>query len=127
MKWHPIFPNEQSEDPIMSRAVLIETRLLGVYLHRFKASEHRPLIASHDHPWDFFTLVLQGGYDEMRCGCHEVRRQRFAFGFRKAETIHRLRILPQGATTLCVRGPKRRDWSWVSLPGPSPRMHRAPR
>lgn len=101
----------------MSRAVLVETRLLGIYLHKFKACAGRPLITSHDHPWDFVTLVLRGEYEESRCNCHEVTRRPFAFGFRKAETIHRLRISPMGALTLCIRGPHRRDWSWVSLPG----------
>ena len=116
-KWQAIFPSEQSKDPLMERAVLADNRLFGVYLHRFKADSNRPIIAGHDHPWDFITVVLAGGYDEQRCCCHSVPRTRGAFGFRTAETVHKLRLHATGALTLCVRGPARKGWAWRALPG----------
>ena len=35
----------------MERLALLDTRLIGVYLHRFPASPLRPPVGAHDHPW----------------------------------------------------------------------------
>ena len=114
MKWRPIFPNEESTRPTMERRVLLDRRLLGVYLHRFP----RPgaIIGSHDHPWPFVTAVLRGEYREEPCQCRSTTRRAGAVGYRRADTVHRLRIGPKGALTLCVRGPKIREWGWRRLP-----------
>lgn len=116
MRWLPIFPNEESEQPVMERLCLLETRLAGVYLHRFPASKYRPIVGAHDHPWSFVTVVLRGGYDEIRCvGVGEPKR-RWSVSFRGHRTVHKIRVFPEGALTLCIRGPKRQDWSWRRLP-----------
>jgi hypothetical protein len=100
----------------MERLVFIDTRFGGVYLHRFPASRFRPIITAHDHPWDFVTVVLRGGYDEaLRVG-GDTPRRRGSVAIRWASTRHRLRLHVDGALTLCVRGPTRRDWSWTRLP-----------
>lgn len=112
--WSTIFPKEGATRPTMERRVLLESRVLGVYLHRFP----RPgaIIGSHDHPWPFLTAVLRGGYHEEPCQCRSVWRGRGAIGYRRADTIHRLKVGPTGALTLCIRGPKVRDWAWMPLP-----------
>jgi hypothetical protein len=116
MRWLPIFPNEESKRPVMERLYLLETRLVGLYLHRFPASRHRPIIGAHDHPWSFVTVVLRGGYDEIRCVGAGKPRRRWSVSFRGHKTVHKIRVFPEGALTLCIRGPKRQDWSWRRLP-----------
>ena len=101
----------------MERLALLDTRQVGIYLHRFPASPLRPLVSAHDHPWDFVSVVLRGGYDEALCACHQEPRRRGSATVRWARTVHRIKIHPDGALTLCLRGPKRRDWSWQRLPG----------
>jgi hypothetical protein len=115
MRWKPIFPSEQSDDPIMERLPIIDSRLLGIYLHRFKASKERPIIGGHDHPWDFAFLVLSGGYEEIPCRCMRVPRKKWDFGVRLASTIHSIRVNESGCLTLCIRGPARRKWGWRPL------------
>jgi hypothetical protein len=117
MRWSAIFPNEQAESPTMERLALLDNRLLGVYLHRFPASPHSPLVAAHDHPWHFVSLVLRGGYDETCCAQHWEPRRRGDVSVRWARTVHRIRVHTGGALTLCVRGPKTQDWSYRRLPG----------
>jgi len=117
MRWQSIFPHEHAESPTMERLAILDNRLVGLYLHRFPASPLRPLVGAHDHPWDFVSVVLQGGYDEALCACHQEPRRRGDASVRWAGTVHRIRIHTDGALTLCVRGPKRQDWSWRRLPG----------
>ena len=114
MTWRPIFPTEDSERPTMRRRVLLESRLLGVYLHQFPVPGS--LIGSHDHPWPFVTAVLRGGYSEEPCQCRSDWRGPGSVGHRRADTVHRIQVGPEGALTLCIRGPKVRDWGWRRLP-----------
>jgi len=97
----------------MERRAFIDCRLFGVYLHRFPVGG--AIIPGHDHPWDFATLVLRGGYEERTCNCavKGEGRVRGTVGVRRAESRHALRVYDEGALTLCIRGPLRREWSWV--------------
>ncbi len=99
----------------MERLALLDNRLFGVYLHRFPASPHRPIIAAHDHPWTFITVVLLGGYAEIRCVGKEEPRRRGHIAFRRYKTVHKIRLFREGALTLCLRGPHRQRWSWRQL------------
>lgn len=111
MRWRPIFPTERSDCPSMERLVFLESRPLGVYLHRFSPKAE---IQGHDHPWDFLTVVLSGGYSEARKGAASYRTAR-SVSFRKASSVHSLRVGRRGCLTLCVRGPHRREWSWAGV------------
>ena len=115
MKWQSIFPTEDSRNPTMERMVLVETRLVGVYLHRFPHRYQQQVIDAHDHPWSFLSLVLSGGYDETRLGRKTERRDRWSCGFRCADTVHQLTVHRGGCITLCVRGPEQRKWGWRTI------------
>lgn len=43
---------------------LIQTPWFGIYLHRINLPDSRPTL--HDHPWNFVSIVLKGGYCERR-------------------------------------------------------------
>jgi len=45
----------------LERFYIISTSWLGVYLHRFWASDDDGL---HDHPWNSISILLKGGYYE---------------------------------------------------------------
>lgn len=48
--------------PLFKRYFLCTTPLFGVMVHQFyRSDEDRDL---HDHPWNFLTLILRGGYWE---------------------------------------------------------------
>lgn len=98
--------------------VIPRNPFLNVYLHEIRKSDDDR--AGHDHPWDNRTLVIEGGYDEIRYDplfpWREVARVSRAAGDcvdRRATDTHRL-IVPEGgyAVTLFVTGPKVRDWGF---------------
>lgn len=91
----------------------------------------------HDHPWDFSTFVLKGGYDDEQWVWHPPfptshgiaipgMRQlmgyepvnRLGFKRRAAEHIHRVRLRDEKtAWTLVRAGKKRRRWGFVTETG----------
>lgn len=55
-------PNYDSDGNYLTRWRIVQTPWFGMYLHRFDGPDPRPTL--HDHPWDFRSLVLLGGYVE---------------------------------------------------------------
>lgn len=102
-----------------------------VRLHHLRRSDADPEL--HDHPWDFWSLLVWGTYDEeLDAGQHRrgrgdsptylgpdraarFRRPRrwLSLLYRGAEEQHRV-LLPEGRTawTLVFSGPKRRSWGF---------------
>lgn len=97
----------------------------------------------HDHPFDFTSLLLTGGYTEItpcplcehgyrlygsesdgheRCDhCYGSARQstkfpRFSLNRKRAEDVHAL-TLEKPVLTLVFAGPKRRDWGFHTEDG----------
>lgn len=92
----------------------------NVFVHKFLKSDPTDV---HDHPWNFFTVILRGGYWEWRPQFDadgrkitEVAKWCGAGSFRRAgaNTYHRIELDP-GVTcwTLFVPGIKRRDWGFL--------------
>lgn len=125
------------ECPLMLRRTLFASRWGKLLVHRFfpGASDG----AAHDHPRSFVTVVLRGGYEDrslcprchgtaklppsggfeigcLRPGCEDGwvvdRVAAPAVRFRRAEHAHVTRVFPEGATTVVLMGPLRRDWGF---------------
>jgi hypothetical protein len=82
----------------------------NAYLHKIVLSDE-PVF--HDHPWDYFTIILKGGYWE------HTPEGKFWRGpghmrFSKAGSLHYLEI-PQGgsAWTLFFRFGKKKEWGFI--------------
>lgn len=79
----------------------------------------------HDHPWNYVTIILRGGYYEVtpRVVNGEIvgeKSEWYGPGTilrRRAEHWHRL-VLPYGktATTLFIMGRKRQSWGFLTTP-----------
>ncbi|MCZ7644776.1 MAG: hypothetical protein M5U26_05755 [Planctomycetota bacterium] len=98
-------------EPYLTRYTLLHLPGLRVYLHHLhRADEDRHL---HDHPWNFTSLVLKGGYvEETLAGSREHRPG--AVIRHRAEDVHRVASLPKGsAWTLVFCGRKRRSWGFL--------------
>ena len=118
--------------PYLRRYTLIHQDSLRVYLHEILLSDEDRHM--HDHPWDFTTILLSGGYIEERpvepqrftkqsdggykMETVRIKWPRFSRIKHRAEDFHRIE-LPEGKPvwTLFFAGDKRRDWGFMTEDG----------
>lgn len=107
-------------DPYLCRYRLFRCRWFKLTLHHILRSDEDPDL--HDHPWNFVSLVLWSGYDEILPsrdpdGFEHVRRVRAGDVVRhRAADAHRL-ILVRPAWTLLVMTGKKRHWGFHTRNG----------
>ena len=65
----------------------------------------------HDHPWDYWSLLIRGEYIEHQAHGARVHRRAPSLAFRRAETAHRLEVI-RPAWTIVSTGPRRREWGF---------------
>lgn len=71
----------------------------------------------HDHPMDFASLILKGGYVEYRPNREPRTFKPGSVVVRKAEDLHALEMLDGDAWTLVLASPVRRDWGFATEEG----------
>jgi hypothetical protein len=99
----------------MERFWILRTPWLSARIHRILRSDHdRDL---HDHPWDYASVILRGGYFEITAD-GERWYGPGSIVFRRADHLHRL-VLREGSstTTLFVHRRKTRDWGFRTATG----------
>jgi hypothetical protein len=106
------------DDPYLIRFILVRTpKHGGIYIHHMLRSDHDRSL--HDHPWDFTSIVLKGGYMELVDNNTTGKLMFNAPGaiiHRPAEWKHRV-ILSEGRTcwTLVFVSKKLRQWGfWIN-------------
>src|SRR5205085_165249 len=112
----------------MERFVLFETRWLSARLHNIASADFDRDM--HDHPWNFASVVLQGGYTEERPprnespqwnGYVEVRsssrRAAGSVAFRRALDRHLISAVDANTWTLFVYGRKLHWWGFYTRHG----------
>lgn len=108
--------------PYLERLRIIDTPWFGVYVHHIKGPDPQP--DPHDHPWNFTSIVLAGGYTEQvwrrenlnlwrvysrRWNCLSVHKMR-------AEGMaHRIMECEPHTLSLIVRGRRRREWGFWTI------------
>lgn len=110
---------EKDGDVYLTRWRLLQCPWFGLYLHRFTRPDQDRYL--HDHPWDFCSVVLRGGYQERfkRGIVHLCRTRRTgSVAFHKAEALHRIVELYRTPTwTLVLTGRRRRQWGFLTADG----------
>jgi hypothetical protein len=119
-----------NNEDYLERFYIISTSWLGIYLHRFWASDDDGL---HDHPWNSVSILLSGSYYE-----EEPERQTTPYGptitrlrrplhppfkIRSRYAAHRITVNKEnpGAWSLFIRfGFKRRKWGFYRQRGWEP-------
>lgn len=116
------------DDPYLKRWLVVPRNKFpfNIYLHKFcRSDDDRAL---HDHPWDWWSILLKGGYTEHFEGGSR-RRPQFSIAHRRAEEAHRVELdaycaCPDGddgsgivckekpAWTLFITASKRREWGF---------------
>jgi len=100
-----------AESPYLTRWHLLKVRDWKLFLHKFHRSDAD---VQHDHPWNFWTLVLWRGYlEETPNGRRRVWPGQFLY--RPATWIHRVELIrEQPAWTLVIASPYKRGWGfWI--------------
>jgi hypothetical protein len=110
----------------LRRLHLLQAPWGAVMLHWIYRPDPQPDL--HDHPVDFVSIVLRGGYDEWRprpaedfscvgfmgpLGLYRKRR----FSYVRATGRHRISHVRPGTLTLCFAGPVRRQWGFWTVNG----------
>jgi hypothetical protein len=103
-------------EPYLERYYLFGLTGWHVYLHRFVDSD--PDRGLHDHPWSrAVSLVLTGGYDELRAdragavNSRPIRPGRI--NRLSGETYHRVVLRGRPAWTLFAHGPRAKGWGFL--------------
>jgi hypothetical protein len=110
------------QEDYLERFYILSTSWVGIYLHRFWASDDDGL---HDHPWHSISVLLDGSYFEeeperqgVPYGPTVVRRRspmHPIFKVRSKHAAHRITVDREkpGAWSLFIRfGLKRRTWGF---------------
>lgn len=111
-----VIPDRGSDEPYIDRYYLFSkdrySWLPNIFLHRIHKSDRQDL---HDHPWNWGSLVLTGGYWE-----HTFSGKKFispgTLRFNSAEKFHRIEIDPECCEvwTLFIIGIRRREWGFMT-------------
>jgi hypothetical protein len=105
---------EQNGELYMERYYLQRSKALSVRLHHLLTDDL--MRHPHDHPWDFASLLLTGGYRETT---PEGSADYWApcIVSRPAEQLHSLELLAGPMWTYVVTGPLRRRWGFQTEQG----------
>jgi hypothetical protein len=105
-------------NPMMKRLRVIQTPWFGVYLHFIYREDLDPV--PHDHPWNFYRIVLRGGYVELyfedpATGRGELTSPgRRRWSYVPITHAHRITNVAPKTVSLVVVGPKVRTWGFWS-------------
>ena len=104
-----------------TRWSIIETRLFNVYIHRITQLDKDKDM--HDHPWNFWSIILWGGYVErvsFQSGrFSSVTCRRFLHvAYREKDTPHMIeRLLSKVTYSFVVTGVDRDRWGYHTEKG----------
>lgn len=71
----------------------------------------------HDHPFDFVSLIVRGGYIEYTPDKEPRIFRPGSINIKRAEELHYLKMLDGETWTILLTGPYRRDWGFATEEG----------
>lgn len=96
----------------LTRLFLLKTPWWTICLHFINGPD--PELEMHDHPVTFLSVILWGGYTEIRSDGPHARR---LYNFVRATDAHVIvHVLPR-TVTLAFMGPKVREWGFHTADG----------
>lgn len=106
----------KQDNPMMTRWRLLQTPWFGLYVHFIYREDLDPY--PHDHPWNFWRMVLKGGYIEEYSSDPTIdrpllRTQRcLRLGRFPVKHAHRITFVMPGTVSLVLVGRRCRDWGF---------------
>ena len=92
------------------RYAIIETKPFSIYLHYFTRCDKD--LHEHDHPWNFFLIILKGGYIEKSNGNYKMKTP-LSMGYFKAEHSHQIvELNKKSSWSLAFVGRRKREWGY---------------
>lgn len=122
-QFNEVFYIGGKDDPLLKRRRLIRTPWFGIFLHTHERPDgDRDL---HDHPWNFVTIILRGGYVESHAvintfgdniGPSRIRTWRLGSVHRMkfVRDAHRINSIRPGTLSLVFVGRTMRDWGFFA-------------
>lgn len=112
-------PDYDGEGNYLTRWRVIQTPWAALYLHRFDGPDPRPTL--HDHPWNFVSVMLRGGYVERRLDTvtmqvNEHRVVRLVNVMRTHDAHAITRLLRTPSWSLLFVGRRVRTWGYLEPP-----------
>ncbi len=102
------------DGPYLTVYTLLEFNFLSkpisVCLHDFHRGDEDP--DCHDHPFEFYSLILIGSYREYAEDNTYRIRKRFSLAYRTATHRHRVQPCTDRCWTLCIKRKANRDWGF---------------
>ena len=106
--------NNPDGTPYLIRWRLIQTPFFSLYLHKMVSCDRDPYV--HDHPWTFLSIILRGGYTEVRRDNHTrelYRRRVHHINFMRRDDAHYIEHISRVPTwTFLFVGKRRRTWGF---------------
>lgn len=106
----------------LRRLRIVQTPWFSVLLHEIHEPDSDRHM--HDHPFNFFTLILKGGYEEVVAETLHSNRPKFnvwhrgTFHAMRTHQIHKITHLHQHPTwTLVLTGARTREWGFMTEQG----------
>lgn len=97
------------------RWAVLQTRFGSVYLHYIPKGDQDK--HCHDHPWDFLSIVLTGGYMELRDGEVSLRSPGSGAYMKASGTYHKILDVVKPAWTLVFSSAPKHDWGYWTEEG----------
>ena len=124
--WWTILLDRESNEPYLVRYYLLSTRWLErwfpklsyhLVLHNTLKSDVDGL---HDHPWNWASRILSGGYWENTPEGRFWRCRTEGWRSRKGEDFHRLELddrISDETWSLFLMGPRYKEWGFINKHG----------
>lgn len=98
----------RSECPYLRRWVL-NLYIISLRIHHWISSDDDR--AYHDHPWNFLTIILKGGYTDVSPqGKDKVYAG--SIRYRSALHCHTVQVNPGGCWSILLTGREKRRWGF---------------
>ena len=113
-----IYDREDNEPYLERYYIFLKNRKnfpFNIFIHKFLKSDPDNL---HNHPWDFRTIILKGGYWEHR-ETGKFWRGRGTYNYAPANTFHRVELdenIPY-CWTLFIPSASKQDWGFKTING----------
>jgi hypothetical protein len=120
LDWFDI-PNPAGDETYLKRLRLIQTPWFGIYVHWINLPDSDPDL--HDHPWNFTSTILRGGYVESAAPISDPSKARIKAWSRWSthrmtqDQCHKIVILAPDTVTLIFVGRRRGSWGFYTPNG----------